>query len=208
MEHLTKLFKLVELARSQPQTGYVLSGIRTDELSNLAEHQYLVTFFAWQMARSANREGAKLDIEKVLEFALIHDLGEILGGDIASPYAKVNRKAYRAAKAFEEENQRFLAKYFGPDAKHFRDLIKEVMDAKTDEALYAKAADFVECTHYLSYMGQLSKRSIDLAKDKLESYIQKIKGPAAKSFLRKFLSEWMLDLPRGLALDVIVEKTK
>ena len=62
MEHLTKLFKLVELTRSQPQTGYVLAGIKTDELSNLAEHHYLVTFIAWQLARAANRAGAKLSI--------------------------------------------------------------------------------------------------------------------------------------------------
>jgi len=47
MDNLTKLFKLVELTRFQPQYGYALAGIPKEELSNLAEHHYLVTFIAW-----------------------------------------------------------------------------------------------------------------------------------------------------------------
>ena len=75
MEHLTNLFKLIELTRSQPQYGYALAGIQQDELSNLAEHHYLVTFVAWQLASQVKRAGANIDIQKVLEFCLIHDLG-------------------------------------------------------------------------------------------------------------------------------------
>ena len=40
MKHLTNLFKLMELTRSQPQYGYALAGIQQDELSNLAEHHF------------------------------------------------------------------------------------------------------------------------------------------------------------------------
>ena len=68
MENLTNLFKLMELTRSQPQYGYALSGIQQDELSNLAEHHYLVTFIAWQLAAHVKGAGAKIDIQKVLEF--------------------------------------------------------------------------------------------------------------------------------------------
>jgi len=203
MEHLANLFKLVELTRSQPQTGYALSGIPTDELSNLAEHHYLVTFFAWQLARSANQGGAKLNIEKVLEHALVHDLGEIFGGDIATPYALANPRAKRLAKAFEQENQRFLKKYFGKDGKHFQNLTSEIMNAKTDEGLVAKLADYVECTQFKLFVRGLNKRDIEIAKLKCYGYIKKMKDPSARKHLSKFVDLWIKELPKRDALDII-----
>src|SRR3989338_10565812 len=134
MKHLTNLFKLVEITRSQSQYGYALSGIQKHELSDLACHHYLVTFIAWQIARSLNRAGATLNIEKVLEFALTHDLGELFGGDIAMPYGAINPRARKLAKAFEEENQRFFSQFFGEDRAHLKALTKEILNAKSDEA--------------------------------------------------------------------------
>jgi len=75
----------MELTRSQPQYGYALAGIQQDELSNLAEHHYLVTFIGWQIASNLRQVGADVDVQKILEFCLIHDLGELFGGDISMP---------------------------------------------------------------------------------------------------------------------------
>src|SRR3989344_2424446 len=111
MNNLVNLFKLIELTRSQVQYGYVLSGVRKHELSNLAEHHYLVVFMAWQLAKHLNAKGANLDEKKVLEIAIIHDLGELFGGDISRPYAMANPRARKLAKAYEFENIRFLRKY-------------------------------------------------------------------------------------------------
>ncbi len=132
MKHLTNLFKILELTRSMPQYGYVLGGIQQDELSNIAEHQYLVTLFAWQMARNLHSKGAKIDILKVIEISLVHDIGELFGGDIAMLYGKVNPKAKEHAKAFEYENQKFLAKFFGSEKANFEALIPEITDAQSD----------------------------------------------------------------------------
>lgn len=203
MEYLTKLFKIVELTRSMPQTGYALAGIATDNLSNLAEHHYLVAFIAWQLARNANRAGAKLDLARILEYALVHDIGEILGADISTPYARANRKAYKAAKVFEKENQKFLGKFFGHQKGHFRKLADEILDAKSDEALVAKMGDFLECTHYKLYVGQLNKRDLEIAEDKLTGYIKKMKDPVAKKEFSKFVPAWLKELPIGDALDII-----
>lgn len=199
MEHLTKLFKLLELTRSQPQTGYALAGIGRTELSNLAEHHYLVAIFAWQIALSLNRAGANLDLVRVLEFALVHDLGELLGGDIAMPYAKANRRAYRAAKAFEKENQKFLAKFFGSGKNHFLKRAAEILEAKSDEAFVAKFADYVECTHYKQYASRLKKQDMTLAREKCGKLLKKIKNPIARSELQKFLPLWLADLPKTAA---------
>ncbi|MBI2552151.1 HD domain-containing protein [Candidatus Uhrbacteria bacterium] len=209
MQHLTKLFKLIELTRSQPQYGYALTGIPKHDLSDLAAHHYLVAFMAWQIARELNRAGAKLNVEKVLEFSLTHDLGELFGGDISMPYAAINPRARRLAKAFEEENQRFFARFFGEDRGHIKALTKEILSAKSDEALVCKVADYLECTHYKLYVGYLhDKRDIPLNVSKLAKMVAKIKDKVAKRELAKFLKEWAKELLNGDTLDVLWEKAK
>ena len=61
MKNLPNLFKLMELTRAQVQYGYLMSGMRKDQLSNLAEHHYLVTFIGWQLALNLKEAGANID---------------------------------------------------------------------------------------------------------------------------------------------------
>lgn len=209
MQHLTKLFKLIELTRSQPQYGYALTGISKHDLSDLACHHYLVAFMAWQLARNLNRAGAQLNVEKVLEFALTHDLGELFGGDISMPYATINPRARKLAKAFEEENQRFFAQFFGEDRGHVKALTKEILNAKSDEALVCKVADYIECVHYKRYVGHLrASRDLPLNAGKVKKMIAKIKDPIAKRKLKNFLIIWKHDILHGDTLDVFWKKAK
>lgn len=196
----------MELTRSQPQYGYALAGIQQDELSNLAEHHYLVTFTAWQIGRQLILSGAKIDLLKVLEFSLMHDLGELFGGDIAMPYAKVNPKARVHAKAFEEENQRFLARFFDNDAEHFESLGHEILDAESDEALISKIADYIEVTHYKQYVKVFSKKfDVDLVEPKFQQFIAKIKDPIAKAELAKFIQAWSEDIMQKEIPEILYE---
>ncbi len=209
MKHLTNLFKLVEITRSQSQYGYALSGIQKHELSDLACHHYLVTFIAWQLARNLNRAGAKLNVEKVLEFALTHDLGELFGGDISMPYGAINPRAKKLAKAFEAENHRFLAQFFGNDSGFLKKLVDEIMDAKSDEALIAKIADYLECVHYKIYV-DYPPRGNDLAvnTEKVKKMIGKLKDPIAKKELGIFITTWLKEVGTGTALDAMWSKAK
>lgn len=208
MEHLTNLFRLMELTRSQPQYGYALAGIQQDELSNLAEHHYLVTFTAWQLASQVKKAGAKIDIQKVLEFCLIHDLGELFGGDIAMPYARANPKAKIHAKAFEEENQRFLSKFFGNQSDYFKELGREILNAKSDECIIAKIADYIEVTHYKQYVKVFSKFDTDLVKPKLMDMIGKMKDPIAKRELNKFIKSWTANISKKDIPEILYENAE
>ncbi|MBI2514881.1 HD domain-containing protein [Candidatus Wolfebacteria bacterium] len=203
MKYLINLFKIIELSRSQPQTGYVLHSIQQNELSNLAEHHYLVAFIAWQLASNLQNLGAKINVVKVLEFALVHDLGELFGGDISMPYAQINPEARRHAKDFEAENQKFLSKFFGPQADYFKALSAEVLNFHSDEAAVAKIADYLEVTHYLLYMGVTLDSVIDSTKVKIEKMISGIKDPVANKELTNFIEVWAEDLQKGTALDAL-----
>jgi len=194
MDNLVKLFRLVELTRSQPQYGYALAGIPKDELSDLAQHHYLVTFIAWQLAVNLRAKGAKINLEKVLELSLTHDMGELLGGDISMPYARANPKARKLAKNFEQENLHYLSEFFGTQAGAFLKNTGEIMDAKTDEGLLAKVADYLEATHYKSYMGRLSEGDIRMAEKGLASKISRFKDPVIKKELAGFVKAWAKEI--------------
>ena len=205
MKNLTDLFKLLELTRSVPQTGYAMIGFRQNELSNLAEHHYLVTFFAWQIARHLKRKGAKLNTEKVLEFALIHDLGELFGGDVSMVYGSINPKAKKLAKAFEEENQIFLSEFFGDDKAHFKSLSREILNAKSDEAIIAKIADYLEIIYYRFYVKGIPKFS-KVISVKLQDKIKNIKDGIARRELEQFIRLWSKEFPQRDIVGVLNSK--
>ncbi len=160
------------------------------QLSNLAEHHYLVTFIAWQLAASLNHKGAKINIQKVLEFCLIHDLGELFGGDIGMLYARANPKAREYAKKFEAENHNYISKLFGEQQKHFAELSAEILDASSDESRIAKIADYLEITHYKFYINVFTKTDIELVAKKLSQMVEDMKDPMAQKELRKFIKDW------------------
>ena len=208
MKKLTDLFKVAELTRAQTQYGYILAGMKRGETSNLAEHHYLVTFVAWQLALFVNSKGAKINTQKVLEFCLIHDMGELFGGDIAMPYAKVNPKAREFAKAFEAENQKFLSTFFGDQQKYYQALSDEIMDAKSDEAIIAKLADYIELTHFKHYAGYFAEKDLELVVPKLKQMVGSLHDEVAKSELEKFIETWPDELRQGPVNDVLFGKSK
>ena len=193
MKNLTELFHLLELTRNQPQTGYAIWGGNV-RMGNLAEHHYVVIMFAWQLATNLNEQGAKLNIEKVFEFAAIHDVGELFGGDISMPYAKANPQARKYAKEFEAENQKFISKFFGSQSKHFSELSSEILDAESDEARLVKIADYLEVTHYKFFIGRFVKSDIELVSKKLDGMIAGMKDAVAKEKLGDFIIQWINEM--------------
>jgi 5'-deoxynucleotidase YfbR-like HD superfamily hydrolase len=206
MKNLGNLFKLAELTRAQVQQGYLLSGVQRERISNLAEHHYLVTFIGWQLAVNLKEAGVDIDVQKVMEFCMIHDLGELMGGDISAWYAGMNPKARRFAKSFEAENQKYLAKFFGNDAKRFKKMSKEILDAKTDEALIAKVADYMESMNFMVYHGYFSEARRKFTNDKVSGYIRKIKNKATKKLLTEFLATWIKDVDKNDYIKILNDK--
>lgn len=188
MKKIIELINLLQIARIQPQYGYAVSGGNT-RIGNLAEHHYLVTMSAWQLAELVNSKGANIDTFKVLKFCLLHDIGELFGGDIGMYYAKANPQARSYAKQFEKENQKFLSKFFSNE-KEVIELTKEILESNSDEAHIVKVADYLEVTCYKFFNGQLKKKDMELVAPKLAEKVEKIKDEIAKKELLIFIEVW------------------
>ncbi len=205
MDNLTKLFRLIQTTRSVPLYGYALSEVPSGDIPDLAQHHYAVTFIAWQLARHLKGAGAQISVERIMEFALIHDLGELLGGDIAMPYARANPRAKKLATAFELENQRYLSKFFGTEKGYFLKLAKEIKDAKSDEAMVAKFADYIAITHDKLFAKRLSPGDLIMAKNKIQKFLNKIKDPIAKQEMTAFTKTWLSELGKSKITELFEE---
>jgi len=198
VENLTKLFRLIQTTRSVPLYGYALSEIPKGDIPDLAQHHYLVTFIAWQLARHLKQAGANINVERVLEFALVHDLGELFGGDIAMPYARANQKAKKLATAFELENQRYLSRFFGKDKAHFMKLANGIKAVKSDDdAMIAKFADYIAITHDKLFMRRLAPGDLVMAKNKINKFLNKLRDPVAKQIMTDFTKGWLVELSKA-----------
>ncbi len=188
MEKIIELINLLQITRVQPQYGYSIAGGSMRQ-GNLAEHHYLVTMLGWQLSEMVNAKGANIDTAKVLKFCLLHDVGEIFGGDIGMYYAKANPQAREFAKQFEEENQRYLSKFFSNEEEVLA-FTKEILNSSSDEAHIAKVADYLEVTHYKLFNDQLKGKDSELIAPKLTEKIEKIKDEVAKKELLTFVEVW------------------
>ena len=195
---LFSLFELMQLMRSQPMYGYALTGLPKGELSDLTQHHYLVGMLAWRLARIAKSAGGNVRIERTMELALTHDIGEIFGGDIAAPYARANPAARKHAKAFEQENLKFLAPFFGDDSSYMTDLFKELHEKTTDEARIVKIADFIEFTHYKRYIRRSTEGDAAIVSNVIEANLAAMQDPSTKSSLTTATQAWIKGLNRPI----------
>jgi 5'-deoxynucleotidase YfbR-like HD superfamily hydrolase len=188
MDNIIKLFNLLQITRTQPQYGYAMGGGNI-RIGNIAEHHYLVAMIGWQLCEVVNKKGAKVDTFKVIKYCLLHDIGETFGGDIGMYYAKANPKAKEYAKLFEEENQKFISQFFF-DPKEIKELSKEILDSRSDEAHIAKIADFFDHPHYKFFNGVMKRKDIEIVAPRLKEKVAKIKNPIARKELGKLVEVW------------------
>ena len=137
---------------------------------------------------------------------MIHDLGELFGGDINFFYGRVNSKAKEHAKAFEAENARFLSEFFGEDKEHYEKLAEEILDAKSDECIVAKIADYVECINYKLMSSSISDIDMPVTLEGVEKMLSKTQNESLKKTIRDFIEEWQKSLGSNDTLDIIWEK--
>jgi len=128
-------FGLAGKLKKIPRTGWLQHGITNVE--SVAEHSYRVTIIAYLLAKDL-----ECDTQKLIQMALIHDLAEILTGDIVFEHGfNVDLK-----KKFEKDNleraaMKDLSSMVTTD---FSKLWEEFTAQKTNEARILKQIDKLE----------------------------------------------------------------
>jgi putative hydrolase of HD superfamily len=138
-----------------------LRKIPPENCESVAEHTFGTALLAWILA---DKFFPRLDQEKVLKLALIHDLGEIYAGDI-TPYDEV---------APEEKNKReseAVRKIFSslPNGDQYITLWEEYENGSSPEATFVKQIDrLANLEEFFNSAAQA------ITSPKLESILQEI----------------------------------
>ncbi len=81
MKHFQKLLQFQEFLRDYNKIYRDLESIHTTKLpDNDVEHSFRVAMLAWMLVEEFK---LKLNVKKILQYALVHDLVEIYAGDIS-----------------------------------------------------------------------------------------------------------------------------
>jgi putative hydrolase of HD superfamily len=125
-ERLLKLLGLKKVLRK----GWTRHPIPAAQVESVADHSYGVGLLAWLLCPP------ELDRSKILELALLHDLAEVVTGDLTPADAvpdEVKRQAER--EALEALLEGFAA------APRAGALLREYQQASSPEARWVKAID-------------------------------------------------------------------
>ena len=106
---------------------------------SVAEHSWMLTLTAFLLQDALREEFPQLDLNRVIEMCLIHDLGEAFTGDIPT---------FDKTAADEKTEERLLSDWVDslsePLRGRMRALYREMADRATTEAKVYKALDGME----------------------------------------------------------------
>ncbi len=106
-----------------------------DRYENSAEHSWQIAMLAMSLAHLA---ASPVDVNRVVQMLLVHDVGEIDAGDTIV-YAEEGRAAVQAAE--RAGAIRVLGLLPEPQRSHFLALWEEFERSETPESLFANAVD-------------------------------------------------------------------
>lgn len=137
LKKILKVFLTLQWAKELPRQGFIAMGFKRNEADSVAAHSFSTALLSYFLAKQLQKEGARLDCEKVLKMALVHDIGETIVGDVGT---FVKGMAGGVFKNIEEEGVKALVE--GLDSKdEIIELVSEYNGRKSLEARVVKAAD-------------------------------------------------------------------
>jgi putative hydrolase of HD superfamily len=161
---LSILLELQRLKRLD-RTGWVLRGLPAGAES-VASHSYGVAFAAMLLSDECAARGVRVNVERVLRLALLHDLQEARTGDmprtVAKYYGEETRR--RAERAAFDEIVRGSRR-----AESYSALHEDYEDRASLEARLVKAADIIDLLAQALAFERAGARGLDEFWDGAES---------------------------------------
>lgn len=174
------LVTLLELQRLKrlDRTGWTLRGIPTGAES-VAAHSFGVSVAAMLLADAVRNRGVKVDVERVLRLALVHDWAEARTGDLpraAAHYfdAGVRRQAER--RAFDD----IAAPLGSASAEFLSELHEDYEQRRSLEARLVKAADVIDLLAQALVFERAGARGLDEFWDSGAEYDFNLEGAAGE----------------------------
>jgi 5'-deoxynucleotidase len=168
--------------------------MRTERDENIMEHSQSVSMLAHALAVIKNELfDGNVDVSKTVLYAMYHETGEVMTGDLPTPIKYYNRELHGAYKDLERAACEKMTDMLPPELK--KALTPYVLaDEDSEEYKIVKAADrlsaYIKCLEELrSGNGEFSK-----AKKSIEEDLRARNLPEIEYFFEKFIPSFSLTL--------------
>lgn len=135
-ENVLKFYVLCNKLKDVVRTGWKVWEVEKERVESVAEHIYGVQMLAIAMYKEFNYD---LDLEKVLYMLAVHELEEIVIGDLTRFDISSSEKREKGKKAVSEVLSNLV------NSSDIENLIEEFECRETKEALFAYHCDKMEC---------------------------------------------------------------
>ena len=161
-----------------PRTGWLLCNIPLSEVEDVAQHTFDVAAITLILTDELERGGKKLDWERALSMAVVHDWAEASVGDF--PYTALKHLGPVGTKKLIEK--RALGDLLGglPNEDRYLALWREYSEKGTPEAKLVHAADYLSMLVQAVKYRERGNRSREM--DELWLAVKKDLGPYVKEF--------------------------
>jgi putative hydrolase of HD superfamily len=162
LEFLDSLVRL----KFVPRSGWISYRISKNDVESVSSHSHAVATIAMTIAETMQSKRQRVDVEKVLKMALLHDLSEALTFDISKAYLRyLGRAGARLKNRLEgKAASRILADLRNDRIRRvFAESIEEYSRSRSLEARIVHSADALDLLlQIIEYerMGY-SKRTLD-----------------------------------------------
>lgn len=154
---------------------------------SVAEHSYFTAYYAMMLARALSvKEGVKIDMGKVLEAALLHDIDEAMSGDFVRhfKYMDADLKSH-IETATEKLMQHAFEPMFMCDNTYLSQKLNHIW--KTAKDVSTLEGDIVAFADFLSVLSYVMNE-IDCGNLKLVRQLDDMQEYANSFYKRKFIA--------------------
>ena len=136
IQNILQFYKLANKLKYIVRTGWKQWAVSSERVESVAEHIYSTIMLAIAVNSELGSKLPPIDIKKTIFMLAVHELREILVGDIG-PYDPVNKKL------LQKNEQQALTQILKPLAakKEIEALLCEFEQGKTNEAKFARQID-------------------------------------------------------------------
>ena len=175
-----------------PRSGWLSHGVDVRETESVADHSFSVSAISLLLADLELKRGIRVDVEKVLRMAIVHDLAESLTFDISKAYLQyLGRRGEEIKHELEDSAWSTLVEGLDDSelARKFTRIKAEYNANKSVESKIVHAADGLDILlQIISYHKRgYSKSSLaDLWKG-TETNLKRSQVPSARKLLKALI---------------------
>jgi len=169
--------------------------MRNTKEENIQEHSLQTAMVAHALALIKNKMfNGKANPERILAYAVYHEAGEVITGDLATPIKYYNPEINKAYKKIEAVAVKKLLGMLPEELKGEYTGLLELQSANEEERAIIKAADKI-CA-YLKCVEELKAGNGEFKKAKatIEKELKQSPLPEVKYFLQEFVQSFDLTL--------------